>query len=174
MGFSLRGLLSLCSAGSRAHTSVVVAPGLQSAGSALVGMGLVALRPVGSSRAGHGTRVPALARVPSFPPALGHFLLKVMGKDHLSIVREPLPRRQPSAFACSQHAHSQKELEKLRGPTSPALRLRTISSSRRRTSSSPLLSTRVLSPDSANTGQVSGTDVPLPTPEQQTPPPLPA
>lgn len=35
-----------------------------------------------------------------------------------------------------------------------------ISSSRRRTSSFPLLSTRVLSPDSANTGEVSGTDVP--------------
>ncbi|KAI4534927.1 hypothetical protein MG293_015787, partial [Ovis ammon polii] len=75
------------------------------------------------------------------------------GKDHLSIVREPLPRHQRSVFACSQHAHRQKELEKLGGPSSPALRLRTISSSRRRTSSSPSLSTRVLSPDSANTGQ---------------------
>ena len=57
-----RGLLSLCHAGSRAHTSVAAAPGLQSAGSVLVGMGLVAPRPVGSSRAGHGTRVPCIGR----------------------------------------------------------------------------------------------------------------
>ena len=42
--------------------SAVAAPGLQSAGSVLVGTGLVALWPVGSSRAGHGTRVPCIGR----------------------------------------------------------------------------------------------------------------
>ncbi|XDA83822.1 hypothetical protein R6Z07M_013667 [Ovis aries] len=67
-----------------------------------------------------------------------------------NIPRQDAEHEQEEEMAASQA----EELEKLGGPSSPALRLRTISSSRRRMSSSPLLSTRVLSLDSANTGQM--------------------
>ena len=51
---------------------------------------------------------------PLLPPALGCFLVGIMLRNHISILRIYLLWRQHSSFTCSHHTHRQKDFETLK------------------------------------------------------------